>query len=57
MKKTGISIIISLGLLISFPLSAKNDIPQVTPDGLHLVPDTQLRLVYADPDADLAVYS
>ena len=57
MKKSTISIIIILGLLINFPLLAREDIPQVTADGLHLVPDTHLHLVYADPDADLSVYS
>jgi hypothetical protein len=43
--------------LINFPLLAREDIPQVTADGLHLVPDTHLHLVYADPDADLSIYS
>lgn len=43
--------------MLNFSLSAGDDIPLVTADGLHLVPDTQLRLVYADPDADLGVYS
>ncbi len=57
MRKSTISIIIILGLLINFPLLAREDIPQVTADGLHLVPDTHLRMVYADPDADLSVYS
>jgi hypothetical protein len=57
MRKSIISIIITLGLLINFPLLAREDFPQVTADGLHLVPDTHLRLVYADPDADLGVYS
>ncbi len=57
MKKSTISIIIILGLLINFPLLAREDIPQVTADGLHLVPDTHLHLVYADPDADLSIYS
>jgi hypothetical protein len=57
MKKSTISIIIILGLLINFPLLAREDIPQVTADGLHLVPDTHLRMVYVDPDADLSVYS
>jgi hypothetical protein len=57
MRKPSLFILLSLGLLISFSLAAANDIPQVTPDGLHLVPDTQLRLVYADPDADLSIYS
>ena len=57
MRKPSLFIIISLGLLIRSSLGAADDIPQVTPDGLHLVPDTQLRLVYADPDADLGIYS
>ncbi len=57
MKKSTISIIIIFGLLINFPLLAREDTPRVTADGLHLVPDTHLRLVYADPDADLGVYS
>lgn len=57
MRNTKFFVVILLGLLINFPLSAGDDIPKVTSDGLHLVPDTHLRLVYADPDADLAVYS
>jgi len=57
MKKFSISIAVYPGLFISFSLSARDDIPQVTPDRLHGVPDTPLRLVYADPDADLGVYS
>ena len=57
MKKSTVSIIITLGFLINFSLLAREDIPQVTADGLHLVPDTHLHLVYADPDADLSVYS
>jgi len=39
------------------PLSARDQAPAVTADGLHLVPDTKLGLVYADPDADLATYN
>ena len=57
MRNNKFFVVIILGLLINFPLSAGDDIPKVTSDGLHLVPDTHLRLVYADPDADLAVYS
>jgi len=57
MRKSLILMITILGLLLNIPLSAGDDIPLVTADGLHLVPDTQLRLVYADPDADLGVYS
>ncbi len=57
MNKPTISIMIILALLVNFPLSAGDGIPQVTADGLHLVPDTHLRLVYAEPDADLGIYS
>ena len=57
MRYNSLFIIISFGLLISSSLGAADDIPQVTPDGLHLVPDTQLRVVYADPDANLGIYS
>jgi hypothetical protein len=56
MRNTKFFVVIIFGLLLNFPLSASDDIPQVTADGLHLVPDTHLRLVYADPDADLGVY-
>ena len=35
----------------------KEEPPQVTEDGLHLVPDSKLALVYADPEADLGFYS
>ena len=31
--------------------------PEITEDGLHLVPDTDLALVYADPEADLSGYA
>jgi hypothetical protein len=37
--------------------AAKNEPPQITEDGLHLVPDSKLALVYADPEADLSWYS
>ncbi len=57
MKKTILLTVFILGLLLNCPLSARDDIPLITADGLQLVPDTHLRLVYADPDADLGVYS
>ena len=47
-------------LCLSYALvasAAKKDPPQVTEDGLHLVPDSKLALVYADPEADLSWYS
>jgi hypothetical protein len=44
-------------MLASFSQAARQDAPEVTPGGLHLVPDTRLGLVYADPEADLSGYS
>jgi len=44
------------GLLICLSTSAREATPPVTVDGLHLVPDTRLGLVYAEPGADLASY-
>jgi len=49
-------IILILGLLASLPTSAREKTAPAIIDGLHLVPDTQLGLVYAEPDADLSVY-
>ena len=46
-----------LSLFIATSVSAKKqDPPEVTVDGLHLVPDSKLALVYAEPGADLAPY-
>jgi hypothetical protein len=45
-----------MGLLISTTLAANNNAAPVTLDGLHLLPDTKLGLVYADPQADLSGY-
>lgn len=45
------------GVLLSFPLIAKNELPQVTAEGLERVPDTRLEVVYAEPHIDLSVYS
>jgi hypothetical protein len=49
--------ILVLGLLAGLSASAREKTAPATVDGLHLVPDTQLGLVYADPEADLSVYS
>lgn len=35
---------------------AKDDLPAVSHDGLHLMPDTKLRAVYMKPGADLSQY-
>jgi len=34
----------------------KQELPEVTVDGLHRVPDSKLAIVYAEPGADLAPY-
>jgi len=33
------------------------ELPEVTEDGLHRVPDSKMAIVYADPEADLSGYS
>ena len=45
-----------LGPWISVSALAKEELPQVTEEGLHLVQDSQLAVVYAKPDVDLSVY-
>ncbi len=37
-------------------LAKKENLPDITEDGLHLVKDTKLALVYAEPGADLSQY-
>lgn len=56
MSTFSISLILS-GILLSFPLIANEELPQVTAEGLERVPDTRLAVVYAEPDLDLSEYS
>ena len=43
---------------MSGPAAAKEaDLPDVTVDGLHRVPDSKMAIVYAEPGADLAQYN
>jgi len=52
-----ISVFVIPGLVISSTAMAKkDDPPEVTEEGLHLVKDSKLALVYAVPDADLNGY-
>ena len=44
-----------LGMAATFAF-AKADLPAVSHDGLHLMPDTKLRAVYMKPGADLSQY-
>jgi len=46
-----------VGLLPCAPAPARENPAPATIDGLQLIPDTRLGLVYADPEADLAVYN
>ena len=51
------TIIISVFVLMAASLAmAKADLPAVSHDGLHLMPDTKLRAVYMKPGADLSEY-
>jgi hypothetical protein len=43
--------------ILAGPIHAKKqELPEVTTDGLHLVPDSKLAIVYAEPGADLSPY-
>jgi len=45
------------GLLAATGIYAKKqELPDITVEGLHRVPDSKLAIVYADPDADLSPY-
>ena len=35
----------------------EQELPPINEDGLHLIPDTKMAIVYADPEADLGPYS
>ena len=45
-----------LAFAASSALAGENKPPEVTHDGLHLVPDTKVAVVYAKPGADLSGY-
>lgn len=51
-----------LGAILVFAVTAvyakkEQELPEVTSDGLHRVPDSRLAVVYAEPGADLAPYN
>lgn len=50
------SVLIILSFVISFTAMAKDDPPEVTEEGLRLVKESKMALVYAAPGADLNGY-
>jgi hypothetical protein len=49
-------IMVSLVSVSGISFAKKQDLPEVTTDGLHRVEGTKLAIVYAEPDADLSQY-
>ena len=49
-------ILVSLVLVSGISFAKKQDLPEVTTDGLHRVEGTRLAIVYAEPGADLSQY-
>ncbi|MDB4470907.1 DUF3313 domain-containing protein, partial [Deltaproteobacteria bacterium] len=45
-----------IAALAATAVVAKTDLPAVSHDGLHLMPDSKLRAVYMKPGADLSQY-
>jgi hypothetical protein len=41
----------------SSAIAGQDELPEVTMEGLHRVPDSKLAIVYAEPNADLARYN
>ncbi len=58
--KTKYILMLILSAIFSFSATSvqakKQELPDVTVDGLHRVPDSKLAVVYAEPGADLAPY-
>jgi hypothetical protein len=52
-RKMLVSLVIAVAATTAM---AKTDLPAVSHDGLHLMPDTKLRAVYMKPGADLSQY-
>jgi hypothetical protein len=55
-KQSALGLFLALSLCLSLSLQASDDLPEITEDGLQRMQDTDLALVYADPEADLGVY-
>lgn len=46
-----------VGVLLGGPVFAKDELPEVDSDGLHLVKNTKVRAAYMKPGTDLSQYS
>jgi len=44
-------------ILMASPALAKKDLPEVNGDGMQLVKNTKMATIYADPGADLSIYT
>ena len=55
LMSAGFALLLGFGLALS--AQAKDDLPEITEEGLHKLKDTNLGLVYALPEADLSVYN
>lgn len=51
-----ISLLLALLLACAPAMAKKQELPEYTEDGLKLIPDTKMAIVYADPDATLEGY-
>ena len=56
LKIANLLLSIALLLFTQQAMATKNELPLVSEDGLHLVPDSKMAIVYAEPGADLAQY-
>lgn len=50
-------LMVLLGVAVATPVWAKKDLPAVNDEGMELVKNSELAVVYADPGADLSIYN
>ena len=56
-KRTLAVVLMLVASMAALPVMAKKDLPTVNDEGMELVKDSELATVYADPGADLSIYS
>ena len=60
MRKPLILTLLTTVMLCAAPqatFAKKEELPPIDEDGLHLIPDSKLAIVYAEPEADLSQYT